>query len=335
MDGTILSASRLTTFYHSNLAAEERTIVLNEVSFAVHKNDIVGVVGETGAGKSILIDTVGRNLMPPLQSTAQSLVISQDGVETSIADADDETMSKVWGRGISFIPPRAREHLNPFVKVGSQFVNVIMRHSGLSRKEARQTAVDMFRRVQMPDPERNFENYPHELSGGMAQRVVISIALFLSPTLLLADEPTMGLDVTIQRQVLDILALLFAREESGAIIATRDLGIVANYCSIVLVLCNGVLVESAPVLDFFQSAHHPYSRYLLEAAFATKGMIDESQVSRYVPTKEQMGARSYDLCPFLNRCGYAKDLGTVCSESMPSAQQLSSQHHCLCHRKVV
>jgi len=253
--------------------------LLDKVSIVVNEYELIALIGETGAGKSVLINSIGRNLKPPLWFEAKKLSVTLDGRQENLLEKDEEELRKIWGRGIAFIPTNAREALNPVLTVGQQFCNVI-RASGskVSRKEAHEKAVEWFKMVQMPDPQKNFYSYPHELSGGMAQRVVVSIALSMSPKLLLADEPTMGLDVTIQKQVLDLMVNLIKELQSSAIIATRDLGIVANYCSKVAAMCNGQIVEFAEVRDFFKNARHPYSQYLLEAAFASRSMTAKTKL---------------------------------------------------------
>lgn len=245
--------------------------LLKNICLVVKQNDIFGLVGETGSGKSVLINAIGCNLRPPLWLEAERLSISLDHGLEDLVGKDEDELRKIWGKGMAFIPPNARDELNPLLTVGKQFSNIIQANSKLSKKEAYEKVVEMFRMVQMPDPERNFDSLPGELSGGMAQRVVISIALYMSPKLLLADEPTMGLDVTIQAQVLDLMANLIKKLSSSVILATRDLGIVANYCNKVAVMRNGEIIEFAEVKDFFKNPARSYSRYLLEMAFASRG----------------------------------------------------------------
>lgn len=246
--------------------------LLKNINLVVKQNDIVGLAGETGSGKSVLLDAIGCNLTPPLWLETEKLSINLGGEVVDLVGKDEGELRKVWGTGMAFIPPNARDKLNPVLTVGEQFSNIIRVNSKLTKEKAHEKVVDMFRVVQMPDPERNYDSLPDELSGGMVQRVVISIALSMSPKLLLADEPTMGLDVTIQAQVLDLMANLIRKLGSSAILATRDLGIVANYCNKVVVMYGGQIVEFAGVRDFFKKPVHPYSRYLLEMAFASHGV---------------------------------------------------------------
>lgn len=270
MSDEILVVENLNVYCPLTLQKRQARLLKN-INLVVKQNDILGLVGETGSGKSVLMDAIGCNLTPPLWLETEKLSISLDDRLEDLVGKDEEKLRKIWGRGMAFIPPNARDRLNPLLTVGKQFSNIIQANSNLSEKEAHEKVVDMFRMVQMPDPERNFDNLPDELSGGMAQRVVISIALSMSPKLLLADEPTMGLDVTIQAQVLDLMAKLIKKLGSSVILATRDLGIVANYCNKVAVMRNGEIIEFAEVRDFFKQPAHSYSRYLLEIAFASRG----------------------------------------------------------------
>lgn len=330
MDKEILIVKNLNTFCPSSLGKGTQKI-LDNVSIVTSENDILGLVGETGAGKSVLIDAIGRNLKPPLWFEAEQLSVNLDDRVENLLGKTEEELARIWGKGIAFIPPNARDRLNPLLTIGNQFLNIIRAHSQISPKEARDKAVEMFRLVQMPDAERNLDSYPHELSGGMAQRVVISMALFMSPKVLLADEPTMGLDVTIQKQVLDLMARLLVDLQSSVIIATRDLGIVANYCKKVAVMCNGQVVELAPVREFFKNAVHPYSHYLLEAAFASHGMTGRIE-SKKVATRSEMEMRSEHSCRFVGRCPYAEEMKGLCWSVNPPETFLGPDHFVRCHR---
>lgn len=330
MTAEILIVDQLTAYCPSSIGGGFQTI-LDNVSLTVSEGDILGVVGETGAGKSVLIDAVGRNLKPPIWFAAKGLAVADNGRLEDLLAMEEDDLSKIWGKAIAFIPPNARERLNPILSVGKQLSNIIMTHSKMSRREARQKVIELFKMVQMPDPEKNYDSYPHELSGGMAQRVVISVALFMAPKLLLADEPTKGLDVTIQKQVLDLMAKLLNDSNSASLLATRDLGIVANYCNKVAVLCNGHLVEYAPMRDFFKKPAHPYSKYLLDAAFASHGM--ESHVdSSAVASKNEMESRAQNGCRFSGRCAREENLVELCSTVNPPTVFLSEDHFVKCHR---
>ena len=329
MNEEILVVKNLNVYAPS--LVRDRIRILSNIDLTVRRNDTVGIVGETGSGKSVLIGAVGCNLNSPLWFDAEKLSLNIDRRFEDLIGKDEDELRKIWGKGIAFIPPNARDRLNPVLKVGEQFMNVIQANSGVSREEAREKVMEMFRMVQMPSPERNFDNLPDELSGGMAQRVVIAMALFMSPKLLLADEPSMGLDVTIQAQVLNLMMSLVNQLASGVILATRDLGIVAHYCNKVAVMCMGQIVEFAEVREFFKRALHPYSHYLLAAAFASHGQVIKEKWDS-LETKNVMELRRETGCVFVNRCSLKDE---VCGSEDPPEKSVSSSHYVRCHRDEV
>jgi oligopeptide/dipeptide ABC transporter ATP-binding protein len=323
----ILSVKNLNVYYPA--ATEKKPVkLLDNIGFSLNKGEIIGVVGETGSGKTILIDAIGQDVKPPLWAEADEITTFFNGIPDKLVEKDDEEMRNIWGNKMAFIPSNARERLNPVLKVGIQVCNVIQDNLGLSEKDAKEKTLDMFRLVSLPDPERNFEMYPHEFSGGMAQRAVISIALSTSPKLLLADEPTMGLDVTIQAQILDNLNDLIEEFHSSVLLSTRDLGIVANYCNMVAVIGEGQLVEFGSVADFFKNPRHPYSRYLLKAAFASHGKGSDLQSEIEKP--ELVEKRLEAGCRFAHRCKISQD---VCWHETPPAIFPTPGSLVRCHRQ--
>ena len=327
MSNEILTVENLNTYAPGSIEGKSIKI-LNKINLVINEGDILGLVGETGSGKTVLINSIGRNLRSPLYVNAKKLFFYKDSEDINLMTKNQDDMRLIWGRGIGFIPPNAKDMLNPILTVGQQFANIVIAHSKLSKNEARDKVIDFFRDVNMPAPERNFDSYPHTLSGGMAQRVIISIALFLSPKLLLADEPTMGLDVTIQKQVLDILYKLIKRIKSSVILATRDIGIVANYCSKVGVLCNGQLVEFSDKREFFNNYKHPYSKYLLEASFSSHGKSIERNL-KLLKSKEVVEMKTDVGCRFANRCYLAKK---ECQLINPPEVSIGLNHYIRCHR---
>ena len=301
--------------------------ILDNISFDLEENDILGLVGETGSGKTVLINSLGKNLSNPLWMDSKNLMFNFVNQKIDLTVKSLEEMKKIWGKGIAFIPPNAKERFNPILKIGQQFINIIQAHTKLSKIDARKEGINCFKKVNMPAPERVMDDYPHNLSGGMAQRVLISIALFLSPKLLLADEPTMGLDVTIQKQVLDILYNLISEMNSSVILATRDLGIVANYCNKVGVLCNGQLVEFSDKTNFFNNAKHPYSKYLLEAAFSSQGKMLKEDF-QLLKSRNEIETRTERGCRFSSRC---KLVDKVCFKKDPPDFFIEKGHLIKCH----
>jgi ABC-type dipeptide/oligopeptide/nickel transport system ATPase component len=233
--------------------------ILRGVSFDVQPGEVVGIVGESGSGKSTTCTAILRILRPPLQLTGGRVLF--DGRE--FTTMDDRALRALRGREIAMVLSNGRAALNPLLRIGDQIANVYRAHNRTSAGEARRRAVAMMRAVEIPDAERRAHAYPHELSGGMAQRVLIAMALINRPRLIIADEPTNGLDLTVQLQILNLIRDLIRELQSSAIVVTHDLGVVAHYCQRVNVMLNGQIVESAGVMDLFVRPRHAYTQKLL------------------------------------------------------------------------
>jgi ABC-type dipeptide/oligopeptide/nickel transport system ATPase component len=239
---------------------------LDGVSFAIASGEIVGLVGASGSGKSSAALALMGLVRTPGRISGGSVYFGGRDLLTLA----EEEIRQVRGKELSLIVQNPRSALNPMLSVGEQLVNVVRAHEPLGEREAGSRALEMLGLVGINDPKRRMRAYPHELSGGMAQRVLIAMALSCRPRLLIADEPTSGLDVTIQAQILDDLLRTVQTTRSAALIVTQDLGVVANYCDRVLVLHDGRLAESADVQTFFSAAAHPASRALLSAQAASR-----------------------------------------------------------------
>jgi peptide/nickel transport system ATP-binding protein len=238
-----------------------RTFAVDGVSFSVERGRTLGIVGESGCGKSVTSLAIMGLL--PKGSAEVSGQVWFDGLD--LLEQPGRVMRDLRGNRLAMIFQEPMTSLNPSYTVGDQIMEAIVRHRDVSRKEAAARAVEMLRRVRIPNPEARFHDYPHRLSGGMRQRVMIAMALACDPELLIADEPTTALDVTIQAQILDLMRKL--REESGAaiILITHDLGVVAEVCDEVVVMYAGQVVERAPVRELFRFPQHPYTVGLLGA----------------------------------------------------------------------
>jgi dipeptide transport system ATP-binding protein len=243
-------------------AGDGRSQVLRGVSFDVRRGEILGIVGQSGAGKSVLIRALVNHVPWPGRILGGSVhVFGRD-----LRALSEEQIRDLRGGDIGVVVQNARSHLNPVLPIGEQIANVFQAHRSAGRREALRRAVEALRIVGIPAPEERIRAYPHELSGGMAQRAIIATALVCEPRLVLADEPTSGLDVTIQDQVLRLFRKLVVDVGAAALLVTRDMGIVANFCDRVGVMYKGELVEVAGVPEIFYKAAHPHTRRLVAAA---------------------------------------------------------------------
>ncbi len=302
--------------------------VVEEVGFVVRTGEIVGLVGESGSGKTVTMMSVLRLVPPPGRIATGRIMV--DGVD--VRGLSREAMRAVRGSTVALIPPDATAALNPVVKVGDQVMEGVRSHRpGVSEDEARRLALEMFRRVGLPRPEQRLRRYPHELSGGMQQRVLIASALQMQPRLILADEPTTALDVTIQAQILRLL--LAVRDDFGTAIlfVTHDLAAVAEICDRVLVMYSGRLVESAPVAELFRQPLHPYTRALM-ASIPPLSADPPERLQAVAGSPPEPGSWPAG-CRFAPRCGLRDQLGgpAVCTTLQPPLVEVRPGHHAACH----
>jgi ABC-type dipeptide/oligopeptide/nickel transport system ATPase component len=255
------SALEVTDLHTYFFTAAGVTKALNGVSLSVGPGKMLGLVGESGAGKTTLAHSIMRVVPRPGEVVkGETKLFGNDLQKLSEAE-----LRRIRGGEIAMIVPNPRAELNPLLTIGDQLANVARAHLRLGKQAARERAVDMLSEVKIPDPRRRADAYPHELSGGMAQRVVIAMALISEPKVTISDDATSGLDVTVQAQVLDLTLTLLRERGSASLMITRDLGIVANYCDHVAVLYRGRILEMADVKRFFRRPSHPYSVELLSA----------------------------------------------------------------------
>ena len=285
-----------THFISRNAVNEIRTArALNGVDLTLPPGRILGVVGETGAGKSLTVQTILGTLKAPAERVAGEVELMGQRLDT-MSEAE---LNRHRGATIGLVVQSPVTSLDPRVRVGDQLVRLQRAHRDISRADARARAIDMLKRVGVPSPQDRMKAWPHELSGGMAQRVVIAMALINDPVLLIADEPTTGLDVTVQAQILDLIRDLVKGTDRGAIIVTHDLGVVAQYCEHVAVMYSGVVVEQGPVGEVFVAPRHPYTAALLAAADLAAAASGQRSLPPSTPPN------LYDLpsgCLFAPRC---------------------------------
>jgi len=301
--------------------------VVKGVELKVGEKEVVGIVGESGCGKSVTALAVMR-LLPPGGRVVKGRIVF-DGQD--LLSLGPRQMQAVRGSQIAMIFQEPMSALNPVLTVGFQVAEVLMAHKGLSKPEAMEAAVEMLGRVGIADPLRAARSYPHELSGGMRQRVMIAMALVLGPRLLIADEPTTALDVTIQAQILSLLKHMRKELGMAVMLITHDLGVVAQLAEVVAVMYTGRIVELAPAAELFSRPLHPYTLGLmscLPALAPDRGMLPAIRGS--VPPMEALPSG----CKFRERCDYAT---SRCAQSEPALVDVGGGHlvRCYLHHKEV
>jgi len=295
---------------------------LRDLSLDVQPGEIVGIVGESGSGKTTLARAIMGLLARPGRIDSGS--IRFDGRD--MLALDEESLRAVRGKDIAMVIPNPRGELDPLIPVGRQISRIARAHLDISRGESDRLALGMLRAVQIPDPKRRFHAYPHELSGGMAQRVVMAIALVCSPKFIISDDATSGLDVTVQAQVLELLRKLVRERGMAMIFITRDVGITAHFCDRVAIIYSGEIVEEAPTDRFFENPAHPYSVLLLSAFAHNPRLREKWQRPPTVPV-----AGSGSACRYAPRCVHAQ---SDCGERHPALRLLEPAHLVRCHYPV-
>lgn len=305
----LLEAQQLKTHFYTERG---KVTAVDGISFHVGVGEIVGVVGESGCGKSVTVQSILR-LFDEKDSVQYDGDIVFKG--KSLLQLPMPDMQMIRGNEISMIFQDPLSSLNPVYTIGYQIMESIRLHQKLPERQAREKAIDMLRLTGIPAPEKRVDEYPHELSGGMRQRAMIAMALACEPDLLIADEPTTALDVTIQAQILDLIVSLNKRLQMGVLLITHDLGVVAEVCSRVVVMYLGQIVEEADVESLFSTPLHPYTQGLMQSIPLLDG--DRSQklhvIEGTVPSLHNVPPG----CRFAPRCAYADAL---CREEMPELQ---------------
>ncbi len=302
---------------------KEKIRAIDGVSFYVCRGEMVGIVGESGCGKSVTSQSIMR-LYDEKEEVSYSGTVRFEG--ENLMEIPYKEMDKIRGNRIAMIFQDALSSLNPVYTVGNQVVEAICIHQNVEKKEAWQKAVEMLMKVGISEPEKRMRQYPHELSGGMRQRVMIAIALCCKPDLLIADEPTTALDVTVQAQIMDLIQQLKEEENMGVILITHDMAVVAENCDRVIVMYLGQMVEEASVTDIFEHPLHPYTIGLIQSIpqMTTDSEQELFMIKGSLPLLTQIKKG----CRFASRCPYATD---KCREEEPELQKTGENHSVRCH----
>ena len=295
---------------------------LNGVSFTMNQGDVLGVVGESGSGKSVTAYSVMGLTAYPGKLVGGKVWFNGHEIE----NMKEKDFRKIRGNEVSIIFQDPMTSLNPVYTIGNQIVEVIRLHTDKNKADAWARAKELLELVGINEPERRLKQYPHELSGGMRQRVMIAIALCCKPDLLIADEPTTALDVTVQAQIMDLIQQLKEEENMGVILITHDMAVVAENCDRVIVMYLGQMVEEASVTDIFEHPLHPYTVGLIQSIpqMTTDSEQELFMIKGSLPLLTQIKKG----CRFASRCPYATD---KCREEEPELQKTGENHSVRCH----
>jgi oligopeptide transport system ATP-binding protein len=315
----LLEVKDLSTYFFTHAGVVK---AVNGVSFTVHRGETVGIVGESGSGKTVTAMSLLRLIPDPPGKVVEGTLMLGD---RDLRTMSDDDMRRVRGNDIAMIFQDPMTSLNPVMKVGKQIVEAITLHQDKSKSEAFKMAAALLDRVGIPDAHKRLSQYPFEFSGGMRQRVMIAMAISCNPDILIADEPTTALDVTIQAQIIEVIGEMQEQYRSGVILITHDLGVVAEIADKVMVMYGGRTVEWGPIDEIFYNPHHPYTWGLL----GSLPRLDVVEKTRLTPIKGQPP----DLlllpegCPFVGRCSYELP---QCRDTWPQLEIVGPEHgvHC-------
>lgn len=314
----LLRVSDLATHFHT----EEGVVkAVDGVDFEVRRGEVVGVVGESGCGKSMTSMSILRLVPKPQGKIVRGQMIFEG---KDLLSLSEEEMRKIRGNRIALISQDPMTSLNPVLTIGEQIMEAIMLHQGLDKHAAKNKAIEMLRKVGIPSPEKRVDEYPHQFSGGMRQRAIIAMALSCEPQLLIADEPTTALDVTIQAQILDLMREIKEKSGAGILFITHDLGVVAEMCDFVCVMYAGKVVEATDVFTLFKTPSHPYTIGLLKSI----PRLDDVK-ERLEPIDGQPPSLSKlpPGCSFAARCPEVQD---VCRKKEPELKQVGVNQFARC-----
>jgi len=318
-DGNLLEVRNLRTYFETDDGIVK---AVDDISFQLKRGETLGIVGESGSGKSVTNLSIIRLIPSPPGKIASGQVFFNGN---DLLLLSNEAIRKIRGRRIAMIFQDPMTSLNPFMKISKQLMEMTELHLGHTKTEARAHAIKMLETVGIPDAGERADSYPHEFSGGMRQRVMIAMALSCEPELLIADEPTTALDVTIQAQILELIKKIKRETGTSVILITHDLGVVAGMTDHVIVMYAGKIFEQAPTNELFSKPGNPYTKGLLRSVpdpTAEQGKLYQ------IPGLPPDVAHLKPGCPFAQRCDYTQD---ICRREFPPFVQLNADHYSLCH----
>jgi oligopeptide/dipeptide ABC transporter ATP-binding protein len=320
----LLEIKNLKTYFYSD---EGEVRAVDGIDLTIEPEKKLGVVGESGCGKSVTALSIMRLIQPPGKIVAGEILFQKNGriVDLAQFNPNGYQMRSVRGKEIAMIFQEPMTFLNPVYTIGEQIIEGIIAHQRFKKREAREIAIEMVRAVHIPSPEQRIDEYPHQLSGGMRQRAMIAMALSCRPSLLIADEPTTALDVTIQAQVLDLMNELRNEFKTAILFITHDLGVIAQMVDDVVVMYLGKIVESAPVNAIFHEPKHPYTQALMNSIPS----LTMSKKKRLVPIEGVVPdlLNAMEGCGFASRCSYTRE---ICKRQIPVLRELAPKHRVAC-----
>ncbi len=326
MPEPILKVRNLSTYFYM----EEGVVkAVDKVSFDLYPNEVLGIVGETGSGKSVTVKSIMRLIKPPGKIVSGEIIYRmKDGKEVNILEIPEKELYKIRGSEISMVFQDPMTSLNPLFTIGDQLMETIMIHQNLDKEAARKKAIEMLELVGIPEPEKRINAYPFQFSGGMRQRVVIAIALSCNPSILIADEPTTALDVTIQAQILDLFRKLQEELKTAVIFITHDLGVIASMADRIMVMYGGKQMELGTADDIFYRPRHPYTKMLLKSVPRVDKKVDRLEP---IPGQPPRMVNIPPVCPFLPRCPRRTE---ECKERLPDMVAIEEGHFVRCFNPI-
>lgn len=322
MEQTILEVQDLETHFKTD---GKEIPAVDKVSFHINKGEILGIVGESGCGKSVTsLSIMGLVPTPPGRIVGGQINFTYNDKVVNLAKLKERTMRKIRGNEIAMIFQEPMTALNPVFTIGNQIMENILLHNKINKQKAKDRAIEMLKKVGIPRPEQTINAYPHQLSGGMRQRVMIAMAMSCDPKLLIADEPTTALDVTIQAQILELMKKLNDEQGTAIMLITHDLGVVAETCQRVVVMYGGKIVEQGQTKEVLKNPQHPYTQGLIKSI----PKLNEKEERLYsIPGNVPKPGSIKKGCRFAPRCEYAFQR---CYEDDPELVEINAQHIARC-----